>query len=86
MPPSSTSKLLDKLIFLPKCATSRLQPLDAGIIRVLECKYKKLLMKYVVSQMDEGKKPTEIRQDVNIAKAIHWFLLAWKDVLTDAIV
>ena len=61
-----------KLISLPKCAASRLQPFDAGVITVLKCKYKKLLLKYVVSQIDEGKKTSEIIQDVNIAKAIHW--------------
>ena len=61
-----------KFIFLPKRTTFRLQPLDAGIIRASKCKYRKLLMKYVVSQIDEGKKVSEIIQDVNIAKAIHW--------------
>ena len=61
-----------KLIFLPKCAMFRLQPFDAGVITVLKCKYKKLLLKYVVSQIDEGKKTSEIIKDVNIAKAIHW--------------
>ena len=29
-------------------------------------------MKYVVSRIDEGKKTSEIIQDVNIVKAIHW--------------
>ena len=60
-----------KLIFLPKFTTSRLQRLDAGIIRAFNCKYRKLLMKYVVSQTDEGKKASETIQDANIAKAIH---------------
>ena len=41
------------------CIT-RLQPLDAGIIRAFKCKYRKLLMKCVVSQIDEGKKASEI--------------------------
>ena len=75
-----------KLIFLPKCTTSCLQPLDAGIIRAFKRKYQKLLMKYVVFQINEGKKTSEIIQDVNIAKAIHWLKVAWKDVSTDTIV
>ena len=44
-----------KLIFLQKCATSRLRPFDADIIRAFKCKYTKRLLKYVVSQTDEGK-------------------------------
>ena len=44
-----------KLIFLPKCTTSRLQLLDAGIIRTFKYEYRKRLLKYVVSQIDEDK-------------------------------
>ena len=44
-----------KLIFLPKCTTSLLQPLDAGIIRAFKCKYRKRLLQYVVSRIEEGK-------------------------------
>ena len=33
-----------KLIFLPKCTTSRLQPLDAVMIRAFICKYRKRLL------------------------------------------
>ena len=74
-----------KLIFLPKCTTSRLQPLDAGIMRAFKCKYRKLLMKYVVSRIDEGKNASEIIKDVNIAKEIHWLQVAWKDVSKESI-
>ena len=38
-----------KLIFLQNYTTSRLQPLDAVIIRVFKCKYRKRLLKYVFS-------------------------------------
>ena len=74
-----------KLIFLPKCTTSRLQPLDAGIIRAFKCKYRKLLIKYVVARIDEGKNASEIVKDVNIAQAIHWLQVAWKDISKEAI-
>ena len=44
-----------KLIFLLKRTSSQLQPLDAGIIRAFKCKYRKRLLKYVVSRIDEDK-------------------------------
>ena len=75
-----------KLIFLSKCTTSRMQPLDAGIIRAFKCKYRKKLLKYVFSRTDEGKNASEIIQDVNIAKAIHWLQVAWRDVSTETII
>ena len=75
-----------KLIFLPKCTTSRLQPLDAGIIKAFKRKYRKRLLKYVVSQIDEGKNVSEIISGINIANAIHWLQLAWRDVSTETII
>ena len=68
------------LIFLQKCVTSRLQLLDAGIIRAFKCKYRKRLLKCVVSRIDEDKNASEIKKDVTIAKAIHWLQVAWRDV------
>ena len=75
-----------KLIYMPKCASSRFQPLDFGMIRGFKCKHRKKLLKYVVSQIGEGKNASEIIRDINIAKAILWLQLAWRDVSTETII
>ena len=75
-----------KLIFLPKCTTSWLHPRDTGKISAVKCKYRKRLMKYVVSQIYKGKNASEIIKDVNIAKAIHWLQVALRDVSTETII
>ena len=43
-------------------------------------------MKYVVSRIENGEKASEIIQDVNIAKVIHWVQMAWKDMSIDTII
>ena len=40
----------------------------------------------MISRIDEGKNASEIIQDVNIAKAIHWLQVAWRDVSTETII
>ena len=59
-----------KVVFLPKNTTSRLQPLDAGIIRNFKVKYRKRLLKCVISRIDDNRKASEIIQEVDILKAI----------------
>ena len=70
-----------KIIFLPKNTTSRLQPLDAGIIRNFKVKYRKSLVKYVLSRINDNVSASDIIKDVNILMAIRWVQRAWKDVL-----
>ena len=40
----------------------------------------------MISRIDEGKNASEIIQDLNIAKAIHWLQVAWRDVSTETII
>ena len=61
-----------KIIFLPKNTTSRLQPLDAGIIQNFKVKYRKKLVKYVLAYINENSSATGIIMDVNILMAIQW--------------
>ena len=69
-----------EIVFLPKNTTSRLQPLDADIIRNIKVKYRKSLVKYGLSRINDNASAAEIVQDVNILMAIRWVQPAWKDV------
>ena len=61
-----------KLEFLPKNTTSRLQPCDAGIIRNFKVKYRKQILKHVISRIDDGKKASEIIQGVDLLQCVRW--------------
>ena len=74
-----------KLRFFPKRTTSRLQPLDAGIIRCFKCKYRKHLLRHVVTRLDGQKIASDIIKEVDILKAIHWLQAAWKLVSAQTI-
>ena len=74
-----------KLVFLPKNTTSRLQPLDAGIIRAFKLKYRKLLIRYVISRVDDNKRASDIINEINILKVIGWVKSAWREVTSDTI-
>ena len=53
------------MCFLPKNTTSRLQPLDAGIIQNFKVKYRKLLLKFVISRVNDKKTASEIVKEVD---------------------
>ena len=74
-----------KLVFLPKNTTPRLQPLDAGIIRAFKLKYRKLLIKYVISRVDENMRGPDIIKAVDVLKVIGWVKSAWEEVTPDTI-
>ena len=59
-----------KIVFLSKNTTSRLQPLDAGIIRNFKLNYRKKLLRFVISRINDNVKATDIIQEVDVLKAI----------------
>ena len=62
-----------KLEFLPKNTTSRLQPCDAGIIKNFQHKYRKLLIRYILTGIATS-------NDVTILKVIEWIQTSWAEV------
>ena len=75
-----------KVVFLPKNTTSRLQPLDATIIRNFKHKYRKKLLKFVTWRINDNVKTTDIIQEVDVLKAISWIKSAWSEVSEETIV
>ena len=72
-------------MFLSKNMTSRLQPLNAGITRNFKHKYRKLLLRFVLSWIDNGQTASQIVEDVHAFKEIMWLQTAWKNVIPETI-
>ena len=77
-----------KVVFLPKNTTSRLQPLDAGIIKNFKCHYRALVVKHVIAKIDSQSEATasDIAKSINILMAIQWVKQAWEQVKTTTII
>ena len=74
-----------KIVFLPKNITSRLQPLDAGIIKSFKTKYRKKLMGYVIARINDDLFASEISKGIDIIQAITWVADGWKVVSVETI-
>ena len=75
-----------EFVFLPKNTTSRLQPLDGGIIRNFKLKYRRKLLKFVISRINDIVKARDIIQEVDVLKAVSWIKFAWDEVPEETIV
>ena len=77
-----------KVVFLPVNTTSRLQPLDAGIIKNFKVHYRKQLLKHVLAKVNEegsNENASTICKSVNVLLAIRWIKQAWEDVTVSTI-
>ena len=80
-PPDLKGKFSNiNVCFLTKNATSRPQPLNAGIIQNFEVKYRKLLLKFVISRVNDKKSASETVKEVDVLKATRWVKEAWNQV------
>ena len=76
-----------KIIFLPKNTTSRLQPLDAGIIKNFKVHYRRLLLKHTLAQIDgTDLTASAIVKTINVLTAIRWIKKAWDEVKPQTII
>lgn len=75
-----------KIAFLPR-NTSRLQPLDAGIIKIFKVHYWWLLLKHTLAQIDgTNLTASSIVKTVNVLTAIRWIKKAWNAVQPQTII
>ena len=74
-----------KIVFFPPNTMSKLQPLDLGVIQNFKVHYRRLLLHYVLAQIDSCVSVSELAGSINILTAIQWISQAWKEVKTDTI-
>ena len=75
-----------KVVFLPPNCTSKLRPLDLGIIQSFKLKYTKLMMTHVISQIEDCETAGDVCKSINILQAIRWIAQAWEAVEPSTIV
>ena len=74
-----------KITFLPKNTTSKLQPLDAGIIQMTKTHYRKLMMREIRLAMEECDTVSDVAKKVTVLDAIVNLSIAWNKVPAESI-
>lgn len=69
-----------KLIFMPPNTSSKLQPMDQGVIHSLKCHYRKILLMKMLDAIDKNK-----TFSVDLLDAIHFIHMAWEKVSRETI-
>ncbi|KAG0441489.1 Tigger transposable element-derived protein 6 [Dictyocoela muelleri] len=82
-----TSELSNiELLFLPKNSTSKLQPLDAGIIKSLKAKYFGYQLSKIVNEISPGVIVKNLFKEITIKDEIIYSKYAWDYVSKDTII
>src|SRR5437763_7644400 len=64
------------IFFLPPNTTSRMQPMDAGIIMSFKCHYRSYFVKWLLHQYESGAEDKKM----DILSAIRFVVRAWDEV------
>lgn len=74
-----------RVAFLPPKCTSLIQPIDQGVIWSLKCKFRRLLLEHVISDVDNDLQSAHIKK-IHVLQALHFVKRAWSDVHPDVII
>lgn len=69
-----------KLIFFPPNVTSVCQPLDQGVIKNFKVFYRKLILRHILSKIDQVESADELARGVSVLDAVLWIRSAVKKV------
>lgn len=77
-PPLELSNI--NFVFLPVNSTSRLQPLDQGIIQAFKVLYKRRMLRSLVARMNGTMSVAQLAHQITASDAISWVKSAWMEV------
>lgn len=80
--PYGSGLMNTEICWLPPNTTSKLQPLDQGIIASFKARYRKHWTTFLLEQQDIGQDPLE---SMNVLKAVQWCIRAWDEVTAKTI-
>ncbi|GBM10758.1 hypothetical protein AVEN_140-1 [Araneus ventricosus] len=60
--------------------TSKLQPLDNGIIKWFKLEYRRHVLQSIIARMDDSANASELAEKITVADAVEWFKSAWRDL------
>ena len=66
-----------RVVLFPPNTTSKLQPLDLGVIQNFKVHYRRLLLRYVLASIDTCSSASEVTGSINLLTAIRWISQAW---------
>ena len=74
-----------KVTFSPPNTTSKLQPLDLGIIKNSKVHYRQFLLCYILASIQTCTSASEVTGTITILNAIQWISKIWKAVKPETI-
>ncbi|GBN68993.1 hypothetical protein AVEN_269423-1 [Araneus ventricosus] len=69
-----------KLLFLPPNTTSKLQPLDHGVIKCFKMEYRERALRHVIERMDRCESASELSKKIPVGDALDWIKTSWKKI------
>ncbi|GBM64586.1 Tigger transposable element-derived protein 6 [Araneus ventricosus] len=69
-----------KLLFLPPNTTSKLQPLDHGVIKCFKMEYRQFALRHVIARLDGCESASELSQKISVGDALDWIKTSWKKI------
>ncbi|GBN13468.1 Tigger transposable element-derived protein 6 [Araneus ventricosus] len=67
-----------KLLFLPPNTTSKLQPLDNGVIKCFKMEYRQCALRHVIARLDGCESASELSKKISVGDALDWIKTSWK--------